>query len=70
MIKKIGTKALAKQLKEAADYLADNKEQGGCYHFHTVEMDDKDINKNVSIVLGWASGYDAEPIKYCDEDGK
>ena len=65
---KIDTKQFAKELKEAADYLAENKESGGCYHFHTVEMDDKDINKNVSIVLGWASGYDAEPIKYCDED--
>lgn len=68
MIKKIDTKVLAKQLKEAADYLADHKEQGGCFRFNTVEMPDKDINKDVCIVLGWASGYDAEPIKYCDED--
>lgn len=65
---KLDIKKFAKELKKAADYLADNKESGGCYHFHTVEMDDKDINKNVSIVLGWAPGYDAEPIKYCDED--
>ena len=32
---KIDTKVLAKQLKESADYLADNKEQGGCYRFNT-----------------------------------
>ena len=57
---KIDKKELAKQLKEATDYLADHKEQGGCYHFHTVEMNDKDINKNVSIVLGWTNGFDAE----------
>lgn len=31
MIKKIDTKVLAKQLKEAADYLADNKETGDFY---------------------------------------
>lgn len=49
-------KELAKQLKEAADYLADNKEQGGCYRFNTVQVGDK----NVSIVLGWTDGFDAE----------
>lgn len=57
---KIDTKQFAKDLKETADYLADNKESGGCYRFHTVEMDDKGINKNVSIVLGWQDGYDKE----------
>ena len=50
---KIDIKQFAKELKESADYLAENKEEGGCYHFHTVEMKDKGINKNVSIVLGW-----------------
>lgn len=61
---KIDTKQFAKDLKEAADYLADNKESGGCYRFHTVEMDDKGINKNVSIVLGWQDGYDKEDDNY------
>lgn len=61
---KIDTKELAKQLKESADYLADHKEQGGCCHFNTVEMDDKGINKNVSIVLGWQDGYDKEDDNY------
>ena len=65
---KIDTKVLAKQLKESADYLADHKEQGGCCHFNTVEMDDKGINKNVSIVLGWTDGFDAEEQdKYSDD---
>ena len=64
MIKKIDTKVLAKQLKESADYLADHKEQGGCFRFNTVEMDDKDISKNVSIVLGWQDGYDKEDDNY------
>lgn len=63
----IDEKQLAKDLKEAADYLAEHKESGGCYHFHTVEMDDKGINKNVSIVLGWQEGYDKENDKYCDD---
>ena len=61
---KIDTKQFAKDLKEVADYLADNKESGGCYRFHTVEMDDKGINKNVSIVLGWQDGYDKEDDNY------
>ena len=61
---KIDTKQFAKDLKEAADYLADNKESGGCYRFHTVEMDDKGIDKNVSIVLGWQDGYDKEDDNY------
>lgn len=61
-------KKFAKELKEAADYLADNKEQGGCYRFNTVEIDDKGINKNVSIVLGWTNGFDAEEQdKYSDD---
>ena len=59
---KIDTKVLAKQLKESADDLADHKEQGGCFRFNTVEMDDKDINKNVSIVLGWTDGFDENDI--------
>ena len=59
---KIDTKVLAKQLKESVDYLADHKEQGGCYRFHTVEMDDKGINKNVSIILGWTDGFDENDI--------
>ena len=59
---KIDTKVLAKQLKESADYLADHKKQSGCYRFHTVEMDDKGINKNVSIVLGWTDGFDENDI--------
>ena len=67
MIKKFDTKVLAKQLKRAADCLADHKEQGGCFRFNTVEMDDKDINKNVSIVLGWQDGYDKEDDNYCDD---
>ena len=67
-MKEIDKKELAKQLKESADYLADHKEQGGCYHFNTVEMDDKGINKNVSIVLGWTDGFDAEEQdKYSDD---
>ena len=61
---KIDTKVLAKQLKESADYLADHKEQGGCFRFNTVEIDDKGINKNVSIVLGWQDGYDKEDDNY------
>lgn len=65
---KIDTKQFAKELKQAAEWLADNKESGGCYRFHTVEMDDKDINKNVSIVLGWTDGFDAkEQDKYSDD---
>lgn len=59
---KINTKKLAKQLKEAADYLANHKEQCSCYHFHTVEKKDEDINKNVSIVLGWTDGFDENDI--------
>ena len=59
---KIDTKVLAKQLKESADYLADHKEQGGCFRFNTVEMDDKGINKDVSIVLGWTDGFDENDI--------
>ena len=62
MIKKIDTKVLAKQLKEAADYLADHKEQTGYFSFNNVEMDDKDINKDVSIVLGWTDGFDENDI--------
>jgi len=58
----IDEKQLAKDLKEAAEWLADNKESGGCYHFHTVEVDDKGINKNVSIVLGWTDGFDENDI--------
>ena len=38
----IDEKQLAKDLKQAADYLAEHKESGGCYHFHTVELDEKD----------------------------
>lgn len=66
---KINIKQFAKELKEAADYLADNKESGGCYRFHTVEMEDKGINKNVSIVLGWTDGFninDEDKNKYQD----
>lgn len=67
-MEKIDKKELAKQLKEAADYLADNKEQGGCYRFNTVKIGDKGINKNVSIVLGWTDGFDAEEQdKYSDD---
>ena len=67
-MKEIDKKELAKQLKESADYLADHKEQSGCCHFNTVEMDDKGINKNVSIVLGWTDGFDAEEQdKYSDD---
>ena len=65
MIKKINVKRFAKELKEAADYLADNKESGGCYRFHTVEIEDKGINKNVSIVLGWCD-YGSEPKEHID----
>lgn len=36
------------QLKNAADYLASTKEQGGCYHWKVCSKDDKDI----SVVLG------------------
>lgn len=65
---KIDTKQFAKELKEAAEWLADNKESGGCYRFHTVEMDDRGINKNVSIVLGWTDGFDSkEQDKYSDD---
>lgn len=65
---KIDIKKFAKELKESADYLAENKESGGCYRFYTVEMDDKGINKNVSIVLGWTNGFDAkEQDKYSDD---
>lgn len=63
-MKEIDKKEFAKELKEAADYLADNKEQGGCYRFHTVQVGDK----NVSIVLGWTNGFDAkEQDKYSDD---
>lgn len=64
----INKKELTKQLKESADYLADHKEQIGCFRFNTVEMYDKGINKNVSIVLGWTDGFDAEEQdKYSDD---
>ena len=51
-MKEIDKKELAKQLKESADYLADHKEQSGCYRFHTVEMDDKGINKKC-VYCSW-----------------
>lgn len=57
-----------KQLKESADYLADHKEQGGCFRFNTVEIDDKGINKNVSIVLGWTDGFDVDFNQVYDKE--
>ena len=61
-------KELAKQFKEAADDLAENADEGGCYTFCQYTIEDKNIDKNVYIVLGWAPGYDEnENDKYCDE---
>lgn len=48
------------QLKNAADYLASTKEQGGCYHWKVCSQGDKDI----AIVLGWTDGFDKnDPAK-------
>ena len=59
---------LAKQFKEAADNLAKNAEEGGCYRFCQYTISDNKIDKNVYIVLGWAPGYDEhEADKYYDE---
>lgn len=61
------TKELAKQFKEAADYLAEHKENGGCYTFCQYTIADDKIDKNVYVVLGWAPGYDEnESDKYYD----
>lgn len=55
----------AKQLKNAADYLAEHKDEGGCYHFNKTTIK----NNNLFIVLGWADGWDEETDndKYCDD---
>ena len=61
-------KELAKQFKEAADNLAKNAEEGGCYTFCQYTIEDNDIDKNVYIVLGWAPGYnDNRNDKYYDD---
>ena len=54
------------QLKNAADYLASTKEQGGCYHWKVCSQGDKDI----AIVLGWTNGFDKndpDKDKYQDD---
>lgn len=66
-IDKKDIKKFAKELKQAADYLAEHKNEGGCYHFHTVEMEDKEINKNVSIVLGWSDYGNEVKAKQLDK---
>ena len=55
---KVNIEEFAKQLHEAAEYLAKHKSEGGCYRFHTTEVEDNDIDKDVSIVLGWTDGFD------------
>ena len=58
----------AKELKEAADYLASTKEQGGCYHWKVYA--NTDDNKDISIVLGWTDGFnknDPDKDKYQDD---
>ena len=61
-------KELAKQFKEAADNLAENADEGGCYTFCQYTIEDKNIDKNVYIVLGWAPGYDDNKAdKYYDD---
>ena len=61
-------KELAKQFKEAADNLAENADEGGCYTFCQYTIGDKNIDKNVYIVLGWAPGYDDNKAdKYYDD---
>ena len=68
---KIDPKKFAQELKAAADYLAEHKKEGGCYSFYTVEVPDKKINKNVSIVLGWSEGWDPndpKKDKYQDDE--
>ena len=63
-------KTLAKQLEDATKYLVEHKSEGGCYHFNAERMEDKDIDKNLSIVLGWAEGYDdpeEDTDNYCDD---
>lgn len=61
--------ALAEQLKEAAEDLANRKDEGGCYRFYEKEMKDTPINKNLYIVLGWASGWNDDSVKdrYLDD---
>ena len=62
------TKELAKQFKEAANYLAENADEGGCYRFCQYTIADKNIDKNVYIVLGWAPGYNEhEADKYYND---
>lgn len=53
---------LAKQFKEAADNLAKNAEEGGCYRFCQYTIADDKIDKNVYIVLGWTDGFDENDI--------
>lgn len=54
----------AKKLEEAANHLADNKENGGCYHFNETTIG----NNNLFIVLGWSEGWDDDPVdKYYDD---
>lgn len=55
------------QLKNAADYLASTKEQGGCYHWKVCSQGDKDI----AVVLGWTQFPDEADDckdKYYDDD--
>ena len=56
----------AKELKEAADYLASTKEQGGCYRWKICA--NTDDNKDIYIVLGWTKyEYNNGNTKYYDE---
>ena len=56
----------AKELKKAADYLVDIKEEGGCYHWKIANKD----NKNICIVLGWINNFDEDdPDKDKYQDG-
>ena len=54
------------QLKNAADYLASTKEQGGCYHWKICA--NTDDNKDIYVVLGWTKyEYNNGNTKYYDE---
>lgn len=60
---------LAKQLENAANLLIKHKEEGGCYHCCTKEMEDESINKNLSIVLGWTKDLDGDINDRFFDDG-
>ena len=65
MPKKIYVKA--KELEEAANDLADNADEGGCYHWKIANKD----GKYIAIVLGWSGGWDKnDPDKDKYQDGE